>query len=61
VLFREFQGVVGPAEYRAMGERFEDREHQHFGENGFEKVLGQVEGIEKRLGIYDLSRFTSAG
>ena len=29
-----------------------------FGDDGFERVVDKVTGIEKRLGIYDLSQFT---
>jgi len=59
IVFPAFKNLVSPKEYQDLGERFEDKEHQLFGENGFEKVLGRVEGIEKRLGIYDLSRYGS--
>ncbi|GAB6283693.1 MAG: hypothetical protein STSR0008_24830 [Ignavibacterium sp.] len=39
-------------------EEFEDKEHKLFGEDGFEVVVVKVEVIAKKLGIYDLSRFT---
>src|SRR5438034_723182 len=29
-----------------------------FGKNGFEKMVDKVAGIEKKLGIYDLTQFT---
>jgi hypothetical protein len=29
-----------------------------FGEDGFEAMVGKVAGIEKQLGIFDLSKFT---
>src|SRR5437762_116872 len=38
--------------------RFEKKEDELFGEDGFEKVVDKVAGIEKRLGIYDLAQFT---
>jgi len=37
---------------------YEKKEHQLFGEDGFEKMVDQVAGLEKGLGIYDLSQFT---
>ena len=40
------------------GDRFEDREHQLFGEHGFENIVSQVAELEKTLGIYDLGQFT---
>ena len=47
--------VIG---FGALGEDFEKREHQLFGEEGFEKFVAQVAEIEKQLGIYDLAQFT---
>lgn len=58
VVFRLFPGVVGQSEYKKLGNKFEDREKQMFGEGGFVKMLGRVEAIEKNLGIYDLTQFT---
>jgi hemerythrin-like domain-containing protein len=58
VLFPEFRRIVPPREFDALGEEFEKREDKAFGENGFSKVVGRVEIIEKRLGIFDLSEFT---
>ncbi len=42
-----------------MGDEFEDLEHKLFGEHGFENVVEQVAGLEKTLGIYELSKFTA--
>lgn len=58
VLFPAFRKLVSKHEYDALGEDFEKREHQHFGEDGFEMMVAKVTRIEKRLGIYDLSQFT---
>jgi len=58
VLFPAFQTIVTPHEYDALGETFEQREHQLFGQDGFEQIVDQVAAIEKRLGIYDLAQFT---
>ena len=58
VLFPAFRGVVSPHEFDALGEEFEKRENQLFGEDGFETMVDRVAGIEKRLGIYDLAKFT---
>lgn len=59
VLFPALRGLMTGKEYDELGERFEEREHQLFGEHGFENVVGQVAALEKRLGIYDLSQFTA--
>ncbi len=58
VLFPAFRTVVGRKEYQDLGEAFEAKEHQLFGAEGFEKIVAEVAGLEKRLGIYELSRFT---
>lgn len=58
VLFPEIATVVKPDEYDAMGDKFEEIEHQKFGAAGFEGVVQKVAEIEKSLGIYDLASFT---
>ncbi len=58
VLFPAFRRIVTPAEYDSLGDRFEEREHRLFGENGFQKMVGEVAALEKKAGIYDLSQFT---
>jgi hemerythrin-like domain-containing protein len=58
VLFPAFCKIVSPHEFDSLGEDFEKKENALFGEDGFEKVVDQVAGIEKRLGIYELSQFT---
>lgn len=58
VLFPAFREIVRGQEYDALGEEFEKKEHQLFGEDGFEKMVDRVASIEKILGIYDLAQFT---
>ena len=58
VLFPAFRNLVSKNEYDSLGEDFEKKEHELFGENGFEIIVDQVAGIEKTLGIYDLAQFT---
>lgn len=58
VLFPEFRKIVSKNEYDSLGEDFEKKEHELFGEDGFEKMVDKVAGIEKQLGIYDLAQFT---
>jgi len=60
VLFPALHRLIPEREYRALGDRFERREHELFGERGFEGVVDEVAAIEKSLGIYDLAQFTSA-
>ena len=58
VLFPAFRQIISAQEYDALGEDFEKREHQLFGEDGFERNVEEVARIEKVLGIYDLAAFT---
>lgn len=58
VLFAALYKVVPAKEVAELGERFEQEEHRRFGEDGFDKTVEQIAGIEKQLGIYDLARFT---
>jgi len=58
VLFPAVREIFKPSEYQAMGDIFEQKERVLFGENGFEKMVGQMDEIEKQLEIYDLAKFT---
>jgi hemerythrin-like domain-containing protein len=58
VLFPALHDIVSHSEYDALGEDFERREHEVFGEDGFEHAVAQVDAIEKTLGIEDLAQFT---
>lgn len=58
VLFPAMRQIVTGNEYFALGEDFEDREHELFGKEGFETMVEKVANIEKQMGIYDLSMFT---
>lgn len=58
VVFPEFHKMMAPKEYDELGDKFEDREHQLFGKEGFEGVIVQIESLEKSYNIYDLSKFT---
>ena len=58
VLFPAFRSIVSPREFDELGEKFEDKENELFGKEGFEKMVESVGEIEKKLGIYDLSKFT---
>jgi hemerythrin-like domain-containing protein len=58
VLFPALRKIVTPNEYDALGEDFEEKEHELFGEDGFDAMVDRVAAIEKSLGIYDLGQFT---
>jgi hemerythrin-like domain-containing protein len=58
VLFPALRSIVSPHEYASMGEEFEKKEHELFGEDGFEAMVDKVAGLEKTLGTYNLAHFT---
>jgi len=58
VLFPAFRGIVSAHEFDSLGEDFEKKEDELFGDDGFFKVVDQVAQIEKKVGIYDLAQFT---
>lgn len=58
VLFPAFRSIVSAHEYDALGDDFEKKEDELFGDEGFFKVVDQVGELEKKLGIYELAQFT---
>jgi hemerythrin-like domain-containing protein len=56
--FPAFRATFGDHEYRELGEKFEDSEHERLGKNGFEQAVAEVTKIEAALGIGDLAKFT---
>jgi hemerythrin-like domain-containing protein len=58
VLFPAFRKLVSANEYASLGEDFERKEHELFGEDGFEMMLDKVASLEKKLGVYELAQFT---
>ncbi|MFO0938359.1 MAG: hemerythrin domain-containing protein [Gemmataceae bacterium] len=58
VLFPTLRKVLTSKDIKDLGEQFEKEEDKLFGEGGFEKVVEQVAGFEKQLGIFDLDTFT---
>ena len=58
VLFPAFRGIVSAHEFDSLGEDFEKKEDELFGDDGFFKVVDRVAVIEKKLGIYELAQFT---
>jgi hemerythrin-like domain-containing protein len=59
VLFPAFHGIVSANEFDSLGEDFEKKEDELFGEDGFFKIVDRVAEIEKKFGIYDLAQFTA--
>jgi len=61
VLFPRLRSIVSAHEFDAIGEEMEKQEHQHFGEDGFEKTAAHISELEKVIGIDDLRQFTPRG
>ena len=59
IIFPAWKVAVGPREYDAFGEKFEEIEHEQFGEDGFEAALKRMEEIEQSLGLSNLDMFTA--
>ena len=59
VVFPAWKKIMTPDKYHEMSEKFEDIEHEMFGEDGFEKAVRQITEIETELGMADLSLFTA--
>jgi hemerythrin-like domain-containing protein len=58
VLFPALHQIISPHEFDSLGEDFEKKEHELFGEGGFEHMVDAVAGIERSLGLYELAQFT---
>jgi hemerythrin-like domain-containing protein len=58
VVFPAFRSIVSAHEYDALGDDFEKKEDELFGDEGFFKVVDQVAQLEKKVGIYELTQFT---
>ncbi len=59
VLFPATRKIVTKNKDYALGEDFEHKEHELFGEDGFDSMVEKVTNIEKQPGTYDLSQFTT--
>ena len=58
VLFPQVRSFISEQEFKDLGEKFENLEHELFGKEGFFAIVKRVEMIEKELGIYQLEQFT---
>jgi hemerythrin-like domain-containing protein len=58
IVFPAWKGLLSPEEYDDLNDKFEDIEHEQFGEDGFEDAEKQMGEIETSLGIDDISKFT---
>jgi hemerythrin-like domain-containing protein len=59
VVFPAWKEALGQAEFDDIGGKFEQIEHQQFGDDGFEAALKRIEEIETSLGLANLDMFTA--
>jgi hemerythrin-like domain-containing protein len=59
IVFPGWKETLNAKQLDEMNEKFEDIEHQQFGEDGFENALKQIAEIEQSLGLSDLAQFTA--
>ena len=59
VVFPAWKQTLTAEQLAEMSEKFEDIEHEQFGEGGFENAVAQIAAIESDLGLGDLAHFTA--
>ena len=59
VAFPAWKKAMPKEAFDEMGDRFEAIERETFKGDGFDMALDRVSGIEQRLGLHDLARFTA--
>jgi hypothetical protein len=59
IVFPAWKKTLPEKELDEMGEKFEEIEHQQFGEDGFDNAVKQIGEIEGMPGLTDISQFTA--
>ena len=59
IVFPAWKQTLSAEQLDEMNEKFEDIEHEQFGEDGFEDAVKQISEIESELGLADLAGFTA--
>jgi hemerythrin-like domain-containing protein len=59
IVFPAWKKTLPPDQLGEMSEKFEDIEHQQFGEDGFDDAVKQISAIENSLGLADIAQFTA--
>jgi len=57
--FPSWKQTLTSKQFDEMNEKFEEIEHQQFGEDGFANVVRQIAANGDELGLADLSQFTT--
>jgi hypothetical protein len=59
IIFPAWKDAVTADEYDELNDKFEDIEHEQFGEDGFEDAEKQISEIEANLNLSDIAQFTA--
>jgi len=59
IVFPAWKQALTAKQLDEMNDKFEEIEHQQFGEQGFEDAVRQISDIEGELGLADLAQFTA--
>lgn len=59
IVFQAWRNALSAKDLDEWGDRFEDIEKKTFKGDGFDMAVDRVAGIEQRLGVSDLGRFTA--
>jgi hemerythrin-like domain-containing protein len=59
IIFPAWKQTMTGKQLDEMNDKFEDIEHEQFGEDGFEDAVKQISAIEGGLGLADISQFTA--
>ena len=59
IIFPTWKQTMTGKQLDEMNDKFEEIEHEQFGEDGFEDALDQISAIESSLGLSDIAQFTA--
>jgi hemerythrin-like domain-containing protein len=59
IIFPAWKKTMTGKQLDEMSEKFEDIEHEQFGDDGFDDAVKQISSIETNLGLADISQFTA--
>jgi hemerythrin-like domain-containing protein len=59
IIFPAWKQTLSAAQLDEMNDKFEDIEHEQFGEDGFEDAVKQIADIETSLSLSDIRQFTA--
>jgi len=60
IIFPAWKQTMTDKQLDEMNDKFEDIEHEQFGEDGFEDAVKQISAIESSLGLADIAQFTAS-